>query len=191
MTLAPIVWHGVRVPWTAMWSSEQKWRAPRTVRQRWNGRTLTMLSEGVDTPGVGKPLFKMLHADRCRHVIVDSLCQMCVQPLESLVVCVNQGQTDRFRPLINDGLPMHPDCAREAFAACPGMQRHAAAGVLRAWEAPKGGWIEAPVLLGTAPESAGGDARVNHLIRTSMVDIFTGPKLVLTSCAPFSLEARP
>lgn len=86
---------------------------------------------------------------------------------------------------------MHIDCAREAFAACPGMQRQAADGLLRAWVAPKDGWIEAPVLLGTAPESAGGDLRVNKLVRSSMVSIFTGPKLVLTSWAPFDFEGRP
>ena len=58
------------VPYTAMWTGESAARKPLPVRETLRGlQPLLFLSEGVNAPGEGKPMFKMLHQDRCREVI--------------------------------------------------------------------------------------------------------------------------
>lgn len=177
---SPIRWGAVTVPYIAMWTAEIERRAPFVRHERWDGRRIAMLCEGV-TAQEGKPVFKMLHADRCREVVREGLCQMCVRPLPDVVITVNQGQVDHYRPLISDGLPMCPACAAEALNVCPGMQRQAAAGSLRLWESRREEWLIAPVLLGVAPKERGGDERINRLILATRQPVFTGPKLVLRS----------
>lgn len=175
----PKRWGNVTVPYTAMWSTEIERREPRVVYERWCGQRLAMLSEGIHACE-GKPVFKMLHADRCREVIRQEICQMCLRRLPDRVVTVNQGQEDRFRPLINDGLPMCPGCALDALVACPGMQRQQEAGTLRLWLSRRGEWLLAPVLLGPVRVMDGGDERINAMLHRTAQQVFTGPKLVLT-----------
>lgn len=186
MIRAPIKWGNVTVPYTAMWTDELERRKPRIVMERWHGHRIAMLGEGVSIQE-GKPVFKMLHADRCREVIRRGLCQMCLKPLPSNVVTVNQCQHDALRPLINDGLPMCPPCAMEALDACPGMQRQQADGTLRMWISPCRAWLLAPVILRVVSEDRGGDERLNRLLRFARQPVFTGPKLVLTSFRRFTL----
>jgi hypothetical protein len=169
-----------------MWTAEAERRSPRIVRERWCGHWLSMLSEGV-TAFDGKPLFKMLHADRCREVIRKGWCQICLSDLPDTVIAVNQGQADVGRPLISDGLPMCPRCALEAFESCPGMQRQQQQGALHFWATKAGYWLQAPVLLGCVPESEGGDERVNDLLARQPCRVFTGPKLVLAAAVDVSL----
>lgn len=176
-------WGDVPVPYTAIWSDEVAHRRPFVRRERWGGQELDMLCEGVDAP-TGKPVFKILHADRTREVVRHGLCQMCLSPLPSRVVTVNQDQRDRERPLISDGLPMCPACAAAAFRVCPGMQRQHVSGDLRVWASPRGAWLLAPVLLGLTPVSQGGDPIINALLMRARRLVFTGPKLVLTSFEP-------
>lgn len=175
----PIKWGNVTVPYTAMWAGEADRRQPKAVRERWGKHSIWMLSESVSAPGDGKPLFKMLHADRCRQVIKRGLCQMCLSMLPAQVVTVNQGQRDGFNPLISDGLPMCPRCALEALESCPGMQRQEEQGALRMWLSLYDRWLIAPVALGEVPASKGGDERLNALLRSWPDPIFTGPKLVV------------
>ena len=179
MALRPIRWGHVPVPITAMWTGELEARCPRVRRETWGGHRLAMLSEGVDAPGLGKPLFKMLHADRCRAVLRSGLCQMCCEPLPRHVVTMNQGQADTGRPLISDGLPMCPACGLDAYHACPGLQRQAREGKLRIWWSPRGAWVCAPVILGAVSPEHGGDERINALL-ARVGQVWTGPKLVLT-----------
>jgi hypothetical protein len=184
----PVQWGDVRVPYTAIWTAELKARAPRFVftQLHGNSRRLRMLSEGIEDM-TGKPVFSRLHADRCRRVVRMGVCQMCCQPLPSTVVSVNQGQTDAGRPLIDDGLPMCPACALQAYDACPGMQRQEEAGTLRFWLSPRLHWLMAPVLLGVVPPESGGDQRINDLIERANAPIWTGPKLVLVRFRRISL----
>ncbi|HUY05040.1 MAG TPA: hypothetical protein VMV33_17320 [Rhodocyclaceae bacterium] len=171
-------WGNMPVPYTALWSGEVPLRKPAIVREEWEGVSLSMISEGVDAPA-GKPLFAMVHADRARRVIRELWCQMCLADLPPVVLVVNQGQVDRHRPVINDGLPMCWSCASAAVRACPGMQRQAAEGTLRIWRVNRGAWLHAPVLLGVVPVERGGDEAVNALVRAARGRLFTGPKLVL------------
>lgn len=180
---ADLKWGNVSVPHTAMWTDEAAGRAPFIRHERWSGQRLAMLCEGINQQ-TGKPLFAMLHADRCREVLRNSTCQMCLQALPKRVWTINQDQRDGGRPLISDGLPMCPECAIGAFQACPGMQRQAEESMLRVWESPLSAWLFAPVLLGPVPVNKGGDERTNTLLRKARGPVFTGPKLVLTKfCA--------
>ena len=174
-----IQWGNVTVPYTVIWSDEIENRKPAVVIERIEGQRLPMLSEGIHQP-TGKPIFKMLHADRCREVVNHNLCQMCLDHLPVRVVTVTQGQQDRYRPLVSDGLPMCPACALEALASCPGMQRQQASGTLRLWLSRRGAWLLAPVILAIASESHGGHESINRLLRSYGRPVFTGPKLVLT-----------
>lgn len=181
MNPTPIRWGDVTVPYTVMWTAE--FECPdkqRVVEEKWAGQKLLMLSDGIDRRE-GKPLFKMLHADRCRYVLRHALCQMCLECLPNRVVTINQGEVDGLRPLISDGLPMCPQCALEAVRACPGMQRQYAAGTLRMWCSASGAWNFAPVMLRPIPNYSGGDAEINRLLMTWAPRIvFRGPKLVLS-----------
>ena len=173
----PIRWGSVTVPYTAMWTGDSAARKPLPVRETLRGlQPLLFLSEGVNAPGEGKPMFKMLHQDRCREVIRLRLCQMTLRPLHAWVICMNQGQRDPLGPVISDGLPMNPDGARTAFEQCPGLQAQAAAGSLRIWRVPLLAWKLAPVILGhrDPPE---GDERVNAILQH--MRLYAGPRLVL------------
>ncbi len=171
-------WGDVVVPWTAAWSSE----APRDrsfIRtERIGGMSLRFLCDGIDTPGVGKPMFKVLHNERCRDVIRRRVCQICRGPLGGDRVAMNMGEREGLYPLINDGLPMCRGCAELALAQCPGLQKAAQTGWLRMWHAID--WIFAPVVLGPVPPENGGNPHVNALLAKECEPVFSGVKLVLT-----------
>lgn len=174
----PIRWGAVTVPFTAMWSREAEIRVPgrerATIRKL---PPLDWLTEGADAPE-GKPLFKMLHQDRCRYVIQRRLCQMTLRPLQAWVICMNQGQRDHIGPVISDGLPMNPDGARMALEQCPGLQRQAEAGHLHIFRVPLDLWTLAPVMLRPRSPEEGGDERVNALLGAGR--LWAGPRLVLS-----------
>jgi hypothetical protein len=171
-------WGAVVVPWTAAWTSEASRDRAFIRTERFEGIPLRFLCEGVDTLGVGKPLFKMLHNDRCRDVLHRRVCQICRTPLPAAPICVNQGEREGIYPLINDGLPMCAPCAALALAQCPGLQAAEAAGRLRIWEASA--WRHAPVLRATVPRARGGNPHVNDLLLREFGPVFSGMKLVLT-----------
>ena len=188
MSAQRVRWGNLTVPYTAMWTGEVEQREPAIARVSIDGRTLRMLSEGVNAPGTGKPLFKVTHNDRVREVILKRVCQMCMEPLPHRVVTFNQAQVDQRRPLISDGLPMCPHCALEAFEACPGMQAQKERGQLRCWISPVGAWLHAPVVLGPRDPRDGGDERVNALIMKDRALLYSGPKLVLTAWEGLTLD---
>lgn len=177
MRPAPIRWGSVTVPFTAMWTWEAERRVPQRVLSPWPElQGVSFLSEGVDHPE-GKPMFKMLHQDRCRYVVRRRLCQMTLQPLQAWVYVMNQGQRDQIGPVISDGLPMNLDGARMAYEQCPGLQAQAASGGLRIYRVPLGAWILAPVILRPRDPQEGGDERVNRLLEGGL--LYAGPRLVL------------
>ena len=145
--------------------------------ERLDGVALRFLCDGIDTPGVGKPLFAILHNERSRDVLRRRVCQICQDPLRS-AICMNQGERDGIFPLINDGLPMCDDCAGLALAQCPGLRRAADAGRLRLYRTD--GWRFAPMRLGMVPESRGGNPRLNRLLAAERGPVFSGVKLLLT-----------
>lgn len=173
----PFTFGDAPVPYTAAWSEEQENRAPRVVR--WGPASLRRpyVSDGVNRPGAGKPVFKVLHADRCREVIGGDLCQMCVKPLCKTRICMTSGTTLKARPLVVDGLPMHHACAFAAYQACPGLRRSEAEGRLRIFAIPEDGYDLAPKVLGIT-SGPGSDERVNALLRQHG-RLYSGPDLVL------------
>lgn len=171
-------WGAVAVPWTAAWSSEVSREACYVRTERLDGKPLRFLCDGIESPGVGKPIFATLHNERSRTVVHDRLCQICRKPLSDGGVCMNQGERDGFYPLINDGLPMCDPCAALALEQCPGLQRAHGVGQLRIYRAK--GWLHAPVLLGPKPEAEGGNPKVNALLAVERGPVFAGIKLVLT-----------
>lgn len=174
----PFTYGSSPVPYTAAWTGEQASRSPTAVRWRCGHHgTLRFVSDGPNRPGDGKPLFTVLHADRCREVLERRLCQMCVKPLPRTFICVTSGTTLQGLPLVVDGLPMCPGCAVAAFEACPGLQRNESAGRLRIFALDHGGFSFAPKVLGFA-EGPGSDERTNALIRKHG-KIYSGPDLVL------------
>lgn len=182
-------WGNVVVPWTAAWSSEAS-RDRNFIRtEKLDGRGLRFLCEGIDSPGVGKPLFKVLHNDRCRTVLKLRICQICRRPLPDDVICMNQGELEGMYPLINDGLPMCSSCAALALAQCPGLQRAEAAGRLRIWRVST--WLHAPVLIGPKSEEQGGNPHVNALLARERGPVFSGIKLVLTRFRRMSASDLP
>lgn len=177
MRPVPIRWGRVTVPFTAMWTWEAERRVPQRVPSPFPLLPgVDFLSEGVDHPE-GKPMFKMLHQDRCRYVVRRRLCQMTLQPLQAWVYAMNQGQRDRIGPVISDGLPMNLDGARTAYEQCPGLQAQAASGALHIYRVPLGAWVVAPVILRPRDPQDGGDERVNQLLRAG--PLYSGPRLVL------------
>ncbi|MBU8540238.1 hypothetical protein [Falsiroseomonas tokyonensis] len=176
--LAPQRYGALPVPVTAAWSVEQDEREPRVVRWRCGARgELRFTSDGVNRPGEGKPLFTILHADRCRAVIERGLCQMCVRPLPHCRICMTSGATLQGLPLVSDGLPMCPACAMTAYRACIGLQRNEAAGRLRIYAVEADGWVLSPKVLGIV-SGPGADERVNALIRKHG-KLYAGPDLQL------------
>lgn len=177
MTMNPLRWGNVPVPYSVMWTGEVPHRRPHITTEKWAGRRLQMLCDGVDAPS-GKPIFTKIHAERMRRVLREQLCQMCVQPLPPVAIGFAQGLTYGGRPVLRDGLPMCPPCALDAYRACPGLPRQEAAGTLRIWEVYPGTWDFLPVILGYADPKKGGDDRVNNLLR-KLGDIYTGPDILL------------
>lgn len=183
-------WGNVTVPYTAVWSGEVEGRLPSVRMERWCGRRVAMLCEGVDAPS-GKPLFTILHGERTRRVVRELLCQMCVAPLPAVVVCFSTSAfTDpayRGRPVIRDGLPMCRACAVEAFDACPGLQRNEAGGRLRIWQTERGSWDHLLVANREVDAAKGGDPRINGLVRQHGGTIYSGPDLHLRTFRRLSL----
>lgn len=171
-------WGAVVVPWSAAWSTEVGTDASFIRTERLDGIDVRFLCDGVEAPGVGKPLFKTLHNARSRDLIRNRLCQLCKTHLPGGGICMNQGENHGLYPLINDGLPMCDPCAVLALAQCPGLQRAAAGGKLRLWRASH--WLHAPVLLGVVPEERGGNPIINALLERERGRVFSGIKLVLT-----------
>ena len=171
-------WDNVVVPWTAAWSSEEARDHCYIRTEKLDGRPLRFLCDGIDSPGVGKPMFKVLHNERCRAVLRERICQICCTPLPDDAICMNQGELEGMYPLINDGLPMCSPCAALALAQCPGLQRLEASGRLHIWKASK--WLHAPILIGPTPEAQGGNPHVNALLARERGPVFSGIKLALT-----------
>lgn len=179
-----IKWGLVTVPYTAMWTVEDERREPTVVYETWAGRRLALISEGVTAIHEGKPLFKVLHSDRCREVLRDSLCQMCVRPLPRTVYAVNQGRLDEDTgtPHLTDGLPMCLNCMLEALNACPGMQRQVGEGKLKMFSVPRGAWLPKPAYLGVVPVEHGGNEKINDIVRRHRYEpVFGAMGLTLTS----------
>lgn len=173
----PIKYGGVTVPYTAMWTAENERRQPSIVREKWGGQYMDMLSEGI-TALEGKPLFAMLHVDRCREVVREGLCQMCVGPLPKQVYAINQGRMHENRPHLTDGLPMCLDCVLEALNACPGMHKQIEAGwPPRFFSCPRGAWLYVPSLVGADSEHE----NVNRVVRDNRGPVCGGMGMALTS----------
>lgn len=186
-----VKWGLVTVPYTAMWTAEDERREPAIVREKWSGQWLNLITEGISA-FEGKPKFAMLHSDRCREVLRDELCQMCVRKLPSTVYAVNQGRMIEGKPHLTDGLPMCLDCAIEALNACPGMQRQVGEGKLRMFSAPFGAWLHVPAILGAVPVEQGGHPRINELVLGSREPVYGGIGLALTSfkrIMPFRMKS--
>lgn len=188
-----IKWGLVTVPYTAMWTAEDERREPAIVRELWSGQWLNMITEGISA-FEGKPKFAMLHSDRCREVLRDELCQMCVRKLPSTVYAVNQGRLDEDTgtPHLTDGLPMCLDCMLEALNACPGMQRQIVEGKLKMFSVPFGAWRHKPSYLGIVPVEQGGNARINELVASSKQRVYGHMGLTLTSfkrIVPFRMKS--
>lgn len=179
-------WGAVSVPWTAAWSSEQSRESCYIRTEELDGRPIRFLCDGIETPGVGKPAFAILHNERSRDVVRRRICQICRKRLPDGGICMNQGERDGMFPLINDGLPMCEPCAALALRQCPGLTRAAAAGRLRIYRARD--WLHAPVMLGPKPESAGGNPRVNALLAAERGPVFSVIKLVLTRFASAPIQ---
>lgn len=180
MNLTPQRYGAIPVPITAAWSVEQEQRNPRVVLWRCGPHgLLKFTSDGPNLPGQGRPLFKIIHGDRARAVIAGDLCQICCERLGTERICTTTGATLEGMPLVSDGLPMHPACALVAYRACIGLQRAEAAGTLRLYVIPPGGYRLAPKILGLA-SGPGSDERVNRLVRQHG-QIFNGPDLQLWS----------
>lgn len=185
-SLAPLRYGSLPVPVTAAWSVEQDQREPRVVLWRCGVRgMLRFTSDGPNLPGQGKPLFKILHADRCRTVIAGDLCQMCVRPLPADRICMNTNRVLQNMPLISDGLPMCPACAMVAYRACIGLQRHEERGVLRIYVTRRDGQVLAPKVLGIST-GPGSDERVNALLRKHG-KLYSGPDMQLRAFRRISL----
>lgn len=183
--MTPQSFGAIRVPYTAAWTEEQQARYPTVVRWRCGDRTLPFISDTLNLPGKGKPLFKVLHADRCREVMEKDVCQMCVKPLSTHRFCITSGGTLQGLPLVVDGLPMHADCAVAAYRACPGLQRQQEAGRLRIFLLSGKSYLLVPKVLGIAsgPEA---DERTNDLIRRHG-RLYSGPDLQLRAFTLISL----
>lgn len=176
--LAPQRYGDVPVPITAAWSVEQVERQPRVVRWRCGGMgVLKFTSDGVSKPGIGKPLFKIIHADRARAVLDQDVCQICCRRLDPERIVMNSNTYLQGLPLISDGLPMHPACAAVAYDACIGLRNNHEAGRLRIYAVPKDGWTLAPKVLGMMPVPPG-DPRTNALL-AKHGKLYAGPDLQL------------
>lgn len=180
MTTGLVMWGRAPVPYTAPWTGEMDNRKPFVRYEHWRGKRIRMLCEGVNTPGVGKPMFSSLHNDRCREVVKQRLCQICRLRQQGPMYCMNSGELDHFAPLINDGLPMCAEHAALSLQHCPALQQREAAGTLRIYRTMT--WDVAPIILGIVPEAKGGHPEVNRLVgegnaRGEMT--FGGIKLVL------------
>lgn len=186
--LEPLSWGSVRVPYTTLWTEERDNRQPQLRYERWAGKRLAMLCDGINKPGAGKPVFGALHGTRTRLVVRDRLCQMCLRPIPATAVGFNQGQVLRGRPLLRDGLPMHPACAMEAVRACPGMARQEEAGTLRIWRCQRDAWDFAPVLNRFRLPAHGGNTAINALLLDSREPVYSGPDILLATWARLSLS---
>jgi len=174
------------VPWTAKWTSEDDTHRSVVRTVKLDGHAMRFICEGINTPGVGKPLFKILHNDRCRSVLRDRVCQICRARLPKDPICINQGETDGIYPLINDGLPMCVPCAALSLAQCPGLQRAETVGRLRLWRASA--WLHAPILLKPVPHERGGNPHLNALLAMERGPVFSGVKLLLTRFRAISAD---
>ncbi|MEN2980904.1 hypothetical protein P7L78_22185 [Tistrella bauzanensis] len=187
IALAPITWRGAPVPVITMWSGEADLRKPRVLRERWGGDRLLIIDDGVDAPGVGRPLFTRLHHGRCRRVVQARLCQICAQPLGKACIAISHGRTHAGHPLIRDGYPMHDACAGRALTACPALQRGITDRSLRCWLVPTGQWARLWVKIGIAT-GKDADERVNDMVRGTDGQIVSGPDLVLLRHTPMRAD---
>jgi hypothetical protein len=112
-------------PWSASWSGEQSFR----IRPSADFPGLLELDQ-QEAPGVGEPLFAMMHATRLRRGMIDLLCHVCGKQTAA---------RDRFIfPVASGGLvtlqdgsqqygcnvpPMHRACAVRASHACPHLAK--------------------------------------------------------------------
>ncbi|UEM07996.1 hypothetical protein JL101_035695 (plasmid) [Skermanella rosea] len=187
MTALPLKWGTSPVPWVAAWSPEASREAVYVRTETIGGNRLRFMCDGIDTPGEGRPVFKIMHLERSRHVVAHRLCQICCEPLPASSICMNQGEREGFHPLINDGLPMCEPCASLSIRHCPGLKRAAAAGRLHVFRASD--WDLAPVILGPVPEAKGGCRRVNELLAKERGPVFGYVKLVLRRFSTISPDA--
>jgi hypothetical protein len=74
--LRALMYGGVPVPFTASWSSEERFFVAPC---RWADRRPAICQPS--SPGEGKPLFGKPHAVRQRQAIADGLCDLCARPL--------------------------------------------------------------------------------------------------------------
>jgi hypothetical protein len=192
-TLRPLRWGSLPVPISAMWEGDVAARSARVVRWPPDPGML-YFSAGGHAPGVGRPMFKVLHEDRCRALLSLDLCQMCGEALGPSRVCVGTGSRRGVLPLVSDGLPMHAPCARVACEACPGLQRREATRTLHLYRVDgslqNGALRPAPRLLAAISPAQGGMEDVNALIRKHGV-VVAGPDVVLTRFMRIQLADLP
>lgn len=182
---AAVTYRGFPVPYIAAWTGEREQRKPHAIWWRCGANNLRFVAEGVNAPGQGKPLYSTLHGDRCREVLARDLCQICVRPLDAARYAVSYGKTIEGRPLISDGLPMHPWCVLAAYRACPALPAREAEETLRIWRTIRGAYDLVPIVLGIV-DGPGADAGTNDLVRR-FGRIFSGPDMLLTRWAHVSL----
>ena len=113
------------IPWSVSWTGEQAFR----VQPSRDFPGMLELDQR-HAPGVGEPVFAVMHVSRQRRAVADLLCHVCGQPTSS---------HDRFIfPTASGGLvtlqdgsqqygcnvpPMHRACSARARASCPHLLR--------------------------------------------------------------------
>lgn len=128
MTL--IMFGNTPVPYTASWSSEERFTLDRC---RYADNRVAICQP--ESPGTGQPLFGKPHAVRQRKTMTLCLCDLCGRPLNtSTKVSLSHARPQphgaegwailQVEPLL------HRDCAAMCIRYCPSLRRDLAAGTL-------------------------------------------------------------
>ncbi|WP_320784215.1 hypothetical protein [Streptomyces sp. CRN 30] len=145
MTLAPLTWRGVPVPFITPWSAE----TPRTPQLKAARRRLAYTDETIHdrhgdvlwirTPyarGTGAPEFAGIHAMRQRQAITRDLCMICGVSVSGycggkylFLLAARDGRPIREGE-VTAVPPIHPHCARIATQHCPHLRRGWAAALV-------------------------------------------------------------
>lgn len=112
---------GENVPWSVSWSGEQGFRLQPS-------RDFPGLTDLVQDqrPGVGVPVFAVVHVTRQRMGIVDHLCHVCGRPTPKRDRYIFPVESGGFVTMADGSLqyggnvpPVHLACAEKARRLCP------------------------------------------------------------------------
>lgn len=156
-----LYWHGIPVPYIALWSSEEySHLAPDKNAADYPSIFLS------GTRGEGEPVWGKMHETRQRETVATCRCQVCNCKLrgESMAYAMDVPQTMRDgktdRPLLLEP-PVCRRCVAITLKMCPGNKRRAESGELQCFQVYE--WTPvAQILQGTAD---GGTPALNAVLK--------------------------